>query len=872
MCNRVSVRDPQAIPCCFIVAVLLTLFGAFPSAASALQGDVNGDGMITLTDALLVQNYLEGQAVLDAAALARADMNNDGEVDIADVIAIRDAIYSSAIFVNVSPVAAQWTLSGPAGFTGNGQTFMGAQTFTDATTGPYTWSGLALTGYDTPASRTQTLAAQTTVTFNAAWMSSEGASLPVAMLPVPAGTFTMGARDDETSNTQGTEGPRHQVTLSAYQIGKYLVTNRQYCDVLNWALAHGYLKDYFGEAYAGGDVYAAGKVLLYISDFYCNIQYSGSAFSPKRRTGAYGIQYSMATHPVDDVTWYGSAIFCNWLSEREGLTSAYNTTTWDLLDTDAGTPGIQFTNGYRLPTEAEWERAAGWNGTTHWIYGFQSDTLLGKNRCNYWDRNPYCVNPLGLTFYPQTSPVGWFNGVNISPNGLVQTINSPSPVGAYDMSGNVREWCHDWEADYNSASQTDPIGPGSGTYRILRGGSWSNSSIACRSACRTSAGPVGDCLLGFRVARAASSGAPGTVSVNVSPNTAQWTLSGPAGYAGNGQTFRGDQTFANAPAGDYTWTGLALTGYDTPASQTQTLTTEMAITFNAIWMSSEGASLPVVMLPVPAGTFIMGARDDETSDTNEGPRHQVTLSAYQIGKYEVTNGQYCELLNWALAKGYVKGDESGGAYTHGDVYAAGEALLCVKLSNDIQYSGGAFSAQTRTGAGIVQYSMATHPVVGVTWYGSVVFCNWLSEKEGLIRAYNTSTWRLVDADAGTPGIQFTNGYRLPTEAEWERAAGWNGTTHWIYGFQSDSMSSASCNYCYGFFIINWVNPLGFTSDPYTSPVGWFNGVNISPNGLVQTINSQSPVGAYDMSGNVWEWCHDWYGDYSSAPQTNPIGL
>ncbi|MCX7049633.1 MAG: SUMF1/EgtB/PvdO family nonheme iron enzyme [Candidatus Sumerlaeota bacterium] len=421
MCTRFSVRNPHATSCCFIVAIMLMLLGAFPSDASALQGDVTGDGIIALNDAFLIQQYLEDQSALSTAALARADMNNDGEVDIADVIAIRLA-------------------------------------------------------------------------------AADGASLPVVMLPVPPEPFTMGARNDEVGESD--EFPRHQVTLSAYQIGKFAVTYGQYCDVLNWALARGYVKgDASGGPYTGGAaVYAAGQPLLFVSNiYYCNIQYSDGVFSATTRTGANSVQYSMAMHPVVLVTWYGSVVFCNWLSEKEGLTPAYNTSTWELVDTDAGTTGVQFTNGYRLPTEAERERAAGWNGTTHWIYGFQSDSISFA-RCNYWDGSS--ANPLGLTSKPYTSPVGWFNGINISPNGSVQTINSPSPVGAYDMSGNVWEWCHDWYGAYDSASQTNPVGPGSGTYRVIRGGCYIIDAPYCRTACRAIGDPgQGYQNCGFRVAR-----------------------------------------------------------------------------------------------------------------------------------------------------------------------------------------------------------------------------------------------------------------------------------------------------------------------------------------------------------------------------------
>jgi len=163
--------------------------------------------------------------------------------------------------------------------------------------------------------------------------------------------------------------------------------------------------------------------------------------------------------------------------------------------------------GYRLPTEAEWERAAAWDGTKHWIYGITSDTLTGKDRANYYDYTPDYVNPFGLTTMPYTSPDEWFNGVNVSPNGSVTTVNSVSPVGCLDMTGNVWEWCHDfyWESYYEFGGPPwiNPTGPVPGsTYRVYRGGSWHTFFGYCRSAERMLQTPVLTYYdFGFRVAR-----------------------------------------------------------------------------------------------------------------------------------------------------------------------------------------------------------------------------------------------------------------------------------------------------------------------------------------------------------------------------------
>ena len=195
------------------------------------------------------------------------------------------------------------------------------------------------------------------------------------------------------------------------------------------------------------------------------------------------------------LSWFGAVAFCNFLAEMEGKPVAYNTSTWELVDADLVTPGLQYVASYRLPTESEWERAAAWDGSKHWIYSFVSDTLTGNARANYFLRNP-----MNLTTDPRTSPVGWFNGVNISPNGSVATVDSPSPVGAYDMSGNVWEWCHDWFGSYTASAKTNPTGPATNTGRVFRGGGWSNEARFSRSARRAAEAPsFRERNVGFRV-------------------------------------------------------------------------------------------------------------------------------------------------------------------------------------------------------------------------------------------------------------------------------------------------------------------------------------------------------------------------------------
>ena len=314
------------------------------------------------------------------------------------------------------------------------------------------------------------------------------------MIPVSACTFQMGnsgVGEDAPFSTGLGEDPQHTVNLSAYEIGKFEVTNQQTANVYNWANGQGYFT-----TVDAATATAFGQELLDLDSSGCHVAYSGGVFTPETRTGLPGTTtYSMAEHPVQEISWYGAVAYCNWLSEIAGLTPVYNTGTWT----------ANFANdGYHLPTEAQWERAAAWDGAKHWIYSFLSDTLTGNDRCNYLLATAVYVNPLGLTGNSYTSPVGWFDGNNTSPNGLVPTVDSPSPVGCYDMTGNVSEWCHDWydSGYYGSSPGTDPEGPASGSARVLRGGSYNYFNFICRSAFR-------DCNLpdstndyyGFRVSR-----------------------------------------------------------------------------------------------------------------------------------------------------------------------------------------------------------------------------------------------------------------------------------------------------------------------------------------------------------------------------------
>jgi formylglycine-generating enzyme required for sulfatase activity len=299
------------------------------------------------------------------------------------------------------------------------------------------------------------------------------------MVYIPGGTFEMG---DNLGDGWAGELPVHTVTLDSFCMGKYEVTNRQYCDYLNSALSEGLIT-----VSSGGIVYQAGSGTSYgycdtsTSTSYSQIAYSAGVFSVRTKSGR-----DMSNDPMVVVSWYGAAAYCNRRSQEEGYETCYD-------PCDPNWPSDFSKKGYRLATEAEWEYAArgGLSGKR-----FPWGDTISHSQANYYacpSCYTYDVSPTegyhptwddGV--YPYTSPMGSF-----AANGY----------GLYDMAGNVWEWCNDcYSSSYYSSSPTDnPTGPISGAYRVIRGGRWFSGAIICRVAYRYRTAPAdryGD--FGFR--------------------------------------------------------------------------------------------------------------------------------------------------------------------------------------------------------------------------------------------------------------------------------------------------------------------------------------------------------------------------------------
>jgi formylglycine-generating enzyme required for sulfatase activity len=294
--------------------------------------------------------------------------------------------------------------------------------------------------------------------------------IKAAEVRLPGGEFEMGDHFGFVDPSHPSdELPIHLVKVNSFYIATTPTTNQQFLDYLNGALSQGFIEVRNNIVYSvGGD-----DAYCYTNQFasYSSLSYDGSAFR---------LADFRANHPVVGVLWFGAAAYCNWRSLQNGRPECY----------DLKTGVCDFTkNGYRLPTEAEWEYAArGGQTTPYFNYPWGNDQDITKAN---WpnSRDPY--EGTDPSTYPWTTPVGFYDGTlhlktefNWPGNAAsYQTSNGANGFGLYDMAGNVWQFVNDWYGqNYYSLSPYDnPKGPDAGflmpdgkPYRGMRGGNWYN--------------------------------------------------------------------------------------------------------------------------------------------------------------------------------------------------------------------------------------------------------------------------------------------------------------------------------------------------------------------------------------------------------------
>lgn len=318
------------------------------------------------------------------------------------------------------------------------------------------------------------------------------------------------------------------------------------------------------------------------------------------------------------------------------------------------------------------------------------------------------------------------------------------------------------------------------------------------------------------------------ISIDAQPNgiLAPWRITGPNGFS---QAGAGDIEIEDAAVGEYTLVWEAVAGWNSPSPETsaQVLNLGGRLIFAGRYRSD--------LMPIPSGSFTMGSPEDEDGrNVDEAPHAVVLTHDFGCLSAEVTNLQFATAAQWA--------------YDHGLVTVANASLIdnldgsTRRLLDPYPGDGSIYLID---GTFRISNGKEDHPVLGVSWHGAAAYCDWLSLMSGLPRAYDHSTWQ---CNGGSPAT--AAGFRLPTEAEWEYACRAATSSAFHTGACLDADTQANYDGYYPY--------LGCPAGPRVgraAPVAGY---------------AKSGFGLYDMHGNVWEWCNDWYGTYGDSA-TDPDG-
>ncbi|MEW6530147.1 MAG: SUMF1/EgtB/PvdO family nonheme iron enzyme [Thermodesulfobacteriota bacterium] len=612
-------------------------------------------------------------------------------------------------------------------------------------------------------------------------------SIGMKLVLIKPGTFRMGNSSAEVRRVESewnvqreileAEEPERSVRISSpFYIGKYEVTVGQFKRFVDET---GYRT--IAEKQGSGWVYDREKKHW--------VQKAGASWRNP------GVEI-WEDHPVTLIGHEDAEAFCKWLSAKERIQ-------------------------YQLPTEAQWEYAA--RGGKEGERFFWGNDYPDGTQLNSADRRspvPWADRTID-DGYAQYAPVGSFE-----PNGF----------WLYDMAGNVWELCQDFYAAKPTEKDTsgaivDPIGPRTGSMKVVRGGCWAFGAGTARNAFRFGVQPnLAVDMSGFRVVAAPS---------RVDPTLREASSKPAAGDAASVDSYddlvsrikalvtSGRRAEARRLADEYLNSpGAGITLDRQPQAVLRQALDSLIDVSKDQRMVSFTNSLGMKMVRIPTGSFVMGSSEADIAWAittlaqgapvaleNEYPFHKVRISRpFFFSAHEVTVAQFRAFVE---ETGYVTDAEADGG---GQVFNADRNRFEVKEGSSWRDPGWKIEDP--------------QPVVMVSYYDAQAYVDWLTAKEKLP-------------------------YKLPTEAQWEYACR-GGLPMAQFAWGDSLPDGRKANYADKNTDFQWRDRYADDGHKYVAPVGTYE-----PNGF----------GLYDMAGNALEWVSDYYGDdyYRYTPEVDPEG-